>query len=98
MLDLGRKPSQVISVIFFYIENSKNRKGLVFPLCDGFRLFISMAIDGPTNRMIAPWVHPFTVASGVFGYRVFHVGAIGINAMQGCNKVYSRLMEMTYDE
>ena len=27
MLDIGQKPWQVISVVFFYIENSKNRTG-----------------------------------------------------------------------
>ena len=44
MLDLGWKLSQVISVV----ENSKNHKGKVFPLCDGFRFILSMAINGPT--------------------------------------------------
>ena len=47
MFELGRKPSQVILGVFFLIENSQNRKGLVFPLCNGFTLLPSMAIDGP---------------------------------------------------
>ena len=42
MLELGLKPSQVI------LENGKNRK--VFPLCDGFRLLLSMAIDVSHTR------------------------------------------------
>ena len=28
-------------------EITVNRRGEVFPLCDGFRLFLSMAIHGP---------------------------------------------------
>ena len=28
MLDVGRKPSQVSSALFFYIENSENRTGV----------------------------------------------------------------------
>ena len=42
MLDLGRKPFQFC---FFYIEISKNHKEYVFPLCDGLRLFLSMALS-----------------------------------------------------
>ena len=44
MLDIGQKPSQVISVVFL---TSKIAVGEVFPLCDGFRLLLSMAIDVP---------------------------------------------------
>ena len=42
MLDVGRKPSQVISVVF-YIEISTNCKGQVFPLCDDYFQWSSSA-------------------------------------------------------
>ena len=40
MLDLGRKPSEVISVIF-YIQISKNCKRQVFPPCDDYFQWVS---------------------------------------------------------
>ena len=50
MIDIVRKPSQVISGDFdikILVENSSNRKGYLFLLCDGFRVFLSIAIGGP---------------------------------------------------
>ena len=52
MLDLGRKAISSNFSSFFYIENTKKsqRRRLVFPLCDGFRLFLPMAMDGPIAK------------------------------------------------
>ena len=55
MFELGRKPSQVILLVFLD-RNDKNRKGKVFPLCDYSFRWVSTA---PSLRIIALWVHPF---------------------------------------
>ena len=60
MLDIGRKQSQVISVVFFTLKIAKITKDVcshcVMGLNYSFR-WLSMA---PSHRIIALWVHPFT--------------------------------------
>ena len=50
MLDIGLKAIASNFSCFFLHRKYKNCKGLVFPLCNGFRLFLSMAIDGPIAK------------------------------------------------
>ena len=47
MLDLGRKSIASNFSCFFTL---KKRKGSVFSLCDGFRLFLTIAVDAPIAR------------------------------------------------
>ena len=45
MFELGRKPSQVILVVFLDQKYQKSQR-ISYPLTNGFRLFLSMGIDG----------------------------------------------------
>ena len=58
LLDLGRKPTQVISVVFFTLKLAKIVKDkcshCAMALDDQFRC-LSTALS---NRIIALWVHP----------------------------------------
>ena len=49
MLDLGRKAIASNFSCFFTSKIQKSQRK-VFLLCNGFRLFLSMAIDGPITK------------------------------------------------
>ena len=59
MLDIGRKPSQVISVVFFTAKIGKIAKNKCSHCAMTLDCCFQLLSTARLHRMITQWVHPF---------------------------------------